>query len=69
LVEVLVMMPDRFTEKQRNECCFTGQVTHIEQKSAPMGLSGVGVHFLYFEPVSPASPKRASELPAATGSA
>lgn len=51
LVEVLVTMPNRFTGKQRNECCFTGQVTHTKPLCTPLGLSGVGVHFLYFEPM------------------
>jgi hypothetical protein len=50
LVEVLVMMPSRFTGKQGNRCCFTGRVTHMEPLNAPAGFSGVGVHFLYFEP-------------------
>jgi PilZ domain len=51
LVEVLVMMPNRFTGKRGNECCFTGQVVHMQPLSTPAGFSGVGVHFLYFEPV------------------
>jgi hypothetical protein len=50
-VEVLVMMPNRFTGNRRNQCCFTGQVVHMKPLNTPVGFSGVGVHFLYFEPV------------------
>lgn len=55
LVEVLVKMPNRFTVKQQIECCFTGHVTHTKPLSTPHGFSGVGVHFIYFEPVLRAS--------------
>jgi len=50
-VEIKLRMPSQFAEGRDRECCFTGRVMRIESMTAQPGCSGIGVHFLYYEPV------------------
>ena len=51
-LEILLGMPKRVTGVKAGIRRFLGRVTHIESMNALPGLSGIGVHLLYFERVS-----------------
>jgi hypothetical protein len=46
-LEVRLKMPELVVPGQTTEWCFTGRVTHVDQLGSN-GISGVGVHFLYY---------------------
>jgi hypothetical protein len=50
-VEILLGMPARVMGARVGIRRFLGRVTHIESMDAVPGISGIGVHLLYFERV------------------
>jgi hypothetical protein len=62
-VEVLLGMPKRVMGVRVGIRRFLGKVTHIESMDTLPGLSGVGVHLLYFERVIRARLTGASLIP------
>jgi DUF1680 family protein len=50
-IEVRLKMPEAVVAGQKTEWRFTGRVTHVAQLGAH-GKTGVGVHFLYYSPVT-----------------
>ena len=50
-VEILLGMPARVMGARMGLGRFLGRVTHIESMDASPGISGIGVHLLYFERV------------------
>lgn len=59
-VEILLGMPKRVAGVKAGIRRFLGRVTHIEPIDALPGLSGIGVHLLYFERVISASSRVSS---------
>jgi len=47
-VEVLASLPKRVTGEKISKRLFTGKVTHVESRNGTDGISGVGVHLLYY---------------------
>jgi hypothetical protein len=67
-VEILLGMPKRVAGVKAGIRRFLGRVTHIEPMYALPGLSGIGVHLLYFERVIGAHPRASSSFDGLTAS-
>jgi hypothetical protein len=58
-LEVSLELPKRVTGTTPISCRFTSRVAHVESHCLPLGESGIGVQFLYYETdlLSPAAVK------------
>src|SRR5258708_30949464 len=62
LVQVLLQMPKEVSGNVMNERRFTGRVAHVHPNGFANGMSGVGVHFLYYEEIALQLQKQEQEI-------
>ena len=48
LLEVVLEMPEEFSERETAMCCVVAKVIHVEAHVQVAGKSGIGVKFLYY---------------------